>query len=81
MKVMRPTMCVFVFVCVKWQHRHVKCYKISRELSPKSCLILYQRKICEGQEVQTFRSNKYLLNQRTFSLVLCVLQEIKEIKP
>ena len=67
--------CVFGCVSVKWQHRHVKCYKIRRELIAKSCLILYQRKTSDGQEDQTFRYNKYLLNQRILCFVLCVVRK------
>ena len=44
--------------------RHVKCYKFHCELSAKFCVILYQRKTCEGQEIQTFPSNKYQLHNK-----------------
>jgi hypothetical protein len=55
------SVCVFgvcgVCVSVNSQHRHVKCYKIRRELRSTFCLTLYHRKTCEDQEGQIFRYN------------------------
>jgi len=65
---------IFVYECVcfcvfKITAQSREILKIRHELNAKFCLILYQRKACERQEVQTFRETHTNYKREYFNFI------------